>query len=115
MIITYLTNLKVAFNPFHASSKVPRLFLALLPADAHKTIKISATTLPRGSTAPSILELGFKDGKTMKYSWASESLQKSAKSENGSRQKGERVRLEDIAEEVNRHARGLARQEELSG
>ncbi|ETI26308.1 hypothetical protein G647_03085 [Cladophialophora carrionii CBS 160.54] len=94
MITTYLTSLKATFNPFSPSSKIPRLFLTLLPANAHKTLQIKSQALPRHSPEPSTLELGFKDGK---------------------KGMGEKVSLQDIVEEVNRHARGLARKEELSG
>ncbi|EXJ56678.1 hypothetical protein A1O7_07022 [Cladophialophora yegresii CBS 114405] len=95
MITTYLTTLRATFNPFSPSSKIPRLFLTLLPANAHKTLQIKSQALPRYSHEPSTLELGFKDGKVQGP--------------------GEKVTLQDIVEEVNRHARGLARKEELSG
>lgn len=111
MITTYLTTLKTAFNPFQVNSRVPRLFLNLLPAAAHKTIKITTTQLPRSSTAPATLEIGFKDGKTMKYSWATESPQATAERS----PKVKRASLQDIVEEMNRHARALDRKEELSG
>ncbi|KAL2437102.1 hypothetical protein ABEF95_016307 [Exophiala dermatitidis] len=110
MITTYLTSLKVAFNPFSATSKVPRLFLTLLPPEAHKTIKISTTQYPRTSKAPALLELGLKDGKTMKFTWEA-----NAPASNGDAKKTKRVGLNDIVEEVNRHARSLARKEELNG
>jgi large subunit ribosomal protein L53 len=119
MITTYLTSLKATFNPFAASSKIPRLFLTQLPANAHKTIQIKSTPLPRGSTGPSTLELGFKDGKVVKYSWggpitaiedgSGKAVQK------GRKTGGEKVTLQDIVEEVDRHAKGLARKEELNG
>ncbi|KIW56262.1 hypothetical protein PV05_04935 [Exophiala xenobiotica] len=111
MITTYITSLKTAFNPFQAASKVPRLFLNALPAEAHKTIKISTTQFPRTSTAPAILELGFKDGKTLKYSWAADALENTGAKEKNS--KG--VDLQEIVEEVNRHARASDRKAELSG
>ncbi|KIW23128.1 uncharacterized protein PV07_11354 [Cladophialophora immunda] len=122
MITTYLTSLKTRFNPFSASSKIPRLFLTLLPADAHKTLKISSTALPRTSAEPSTLELGFKDGKVVKYSWGAEAPRPANLEGNpttsvnkGKKGSGERVTLHDIVEEVDRHARVLARKEELSG
>lgn len=114
MITTYLSTLKIAFNPFAASSKVPRLFLTLLPADLHKRVKISSTALPRTSRDPSILELGFTDGKVLKYSWAEVGGSKLVETGNGNGN-GKRVSLKDIVEEVDRHARGLSRKEELSG
>ena len=111
MITTYITSLKTAFNPFQATSKVPRLFLNLLPAEAHKSIKISAKQFPRTSTAPAVLELGLKDGKTLKYSWDADALKSTASTQ----QKVKRTSLQDIVEEVNRHARVLDRKAELSG
>jgi large subunit ribosomal protein L53 len=112
MITTYLTTLKTSFNPFQVTSKVPRLFLNVLPPEVHKTVKITTTQLPRTSTVPAVLELGFKDGKTMKFTWAADTLSENAK-QNERRAKG--ASLQDIVEEVDRHARGLARKEELSG
>ncbi|KIX02892.1 uncharacterized protein Z518_08835 [Rhinocladiella mackenziei CBS 650.93] len=113
MITTYLTTLKVAFNPFQPTSRIPRLFLNLLSPQAHKTIKINATQFPRASTDPAVLELGFKDGKTVKYSWSADALEK-RKSET-ERKKVKWVGLQEIVEEVDRHARVSARKEELSG
>ena len=119
MITKYLTTLKATFNPFAASSKIPRLFLTVLPANAHKTIKITSKALPRASTDASTLELEFKDGKVVKYSWGGESqavegAQRSVAMK-GKKRVGEKVTLQDIVEEVDRHAKGLARKEELAG
>lgn len=111
MITSYITTLKTTFNPFHATSKIPRLFLTLLPPAAHRTVKISTTQLPRASTAPAILEIGFKDGKTVKYNWTAEAPEKAE----GNATKAKRVSLQDIVEEVNRHARVMARKQELAG
>jgi large subunit ribosomal protein L53 len=114
MITTYLTSLRATFNPFSASSKIPRLFLTTLPATAGKTIKITSVALPRISTQPSTLELEFKDGKNVKYSWGGDQWKvegKAIKKGNG----GEKVTLTDIIEEVNRHAKALGRKEELAG
>ena len=109
----YIATLKTAFNPFHATSRVPRLFLSLIPSSAHKTLNPNITQLPRTSTAPAILELGFKDGKTMKYSWTAEMMDKNTKDGKGRSVKP--VSLTDIVEEVDRHTRRLARKEDLAG
>jgi len=109
MKTTYLTSLASTFNPFSRTSKVPRLFISLLPATAHKTIQIKTTQLPRNSTQPSSLELGFKDGKKLSYSWTEEDLLVKDKD------KRKVVKLQDIVEEVQRHARVQGRKEELSG
>lgn len=122
MKTTHLTSLSATFNPFLPSSKVPRLVLSKLPASAFKTLKITAKQLPRTSTAPATLELAFKDGKTLKYSWAHETPEEKAAARaallaggNGERQKKEKVMLSDIVWELDRHARGIARAEELKG
>ena len=119
MITTYLTSLKTTFNPFSPSSKIPRLFLTVLPANTHKALQIKSTPLPRHSTEPSTLELGFKDGRVVKYSWGGspapvEGTQGIAPVK-GKKAGGEKVTLQDIIDEVNRHARVSARKEELSG
>lgn len=101
MKVTHVTTLTTQLNPFSRTSKVPRLILALLPPNAHKSIKIKTTQLPRNSKLPALLELGFKDGKTMKWEW-SESEEKSAG-------------VVDIVTEANRHTRMLSRKEELTG
>jgi large subunit ribosomal protein L53 len=115
MITTYLASLKTTFNPFSTSSKIPRLLINLLPASAHKTIQIKSTALPRGSTEPATLEVAFKDGKILKYSWThvAKPKEKDASMANG--KLAEKTTLQDIVDEVNRHARIAIRKEELSG
>ena len=109
MKTTYLTTLTTAFNPLSRSSHVPRLFLQLLPVNAHKSIKISQVVLPRSTKSPATLELGFKDGRKMEFSWAE-------KVKNPIEGKFEKqTQLTDIVEEVERHARILGRKEELQG
>lgn len=71
-------------------------------------MQIKTTQLPRASTQSALLELGFKDGKTMKWEWKGEGPKVGGKIE------GE-AGLQDIIEEVNRHARILGRKEELQG
>lgn len=117
MRTTYLTTLTTTFNPFSRTSGVPRLFLQLLPVKAHKDIKITQTVLPRTSTQPATLELGFKDGAKMKYTWTERvRTPKAAEAEAGSgKVEDAPTQLSDIVEEVNRHARILGRKEELQG
>ena len=107
----YLTSLTTAFNPFSVTGKVPRLFLNLLPANAHKSIAIKTTQLPRTSKQPASLVLGFKDGKTMTYTWAEKSETEGVAG--GKPQ--EIVSLQDVVQEVERHARMTGRKEELAG
>lgn len=109
MKTAYLTTLNAAFNPFSRTAIVPRLFLSLLPANVHKTVQIKTTQLPRTATQPASLELRFKDGKTMKYSWPEMSKEQLAAAED------KPARIEDIVAEVNRHARIASRKEELAG
>ncbi|KAJ9615439.1 hypothetical protein H2200_001514 [Cladophialophora chaetospira] len=115
MITSYIQTLKTTFNPFSPTSKIPRLFLTLLPANAHQTLKIKSTPLPRTSTEPSTLELGFKDGKVINYSWGGVTTAAQGAAARGKKGVGEKTTLQDIVDEVNRHARVLARKEELSG
>lgn len=106
MKTSYITSLTTRFNPFTRSSKVPRLVLSLIGPSAQKTVKISTTQLPKSSTEPSVLELGFKDGRTMKWAWDVEGTEVGKK---------EQVGIQAIVEEVDRHARILKRKEDLSG
>lgn len=54
-----------------------------------------------------MLELGFKDGKTMRWAWGGEVV------EGGKRK--EQAGVKNIVDEVDRHARMLKRKEELAG
>src|ERR1700754_4968867 len=112
MKTTYLTSLSLAFNPFSRTGKVPRLFLTLLPPAAHRSIPIKQTQLPRSSTQPAFLELGFKDGKKMRYEWTEQDVRGGVDKDG---KKIKLVKLEDVVEEVDRHARILGRKEELAG
>jgi 39S ribosomal protein L53/MRP-L53 len=113
MKTTYLTTLNLAFNPFSRTSKVPRLFLGLLPPAAYKTIQMKQSQLPRSSTSPSFLELGFKDGKKLRYEWTEEDLQAGKLDKDGKVKQV--VKLDDIVTEVDRLARIQGRKEELAG
>jgi len=95
MIPRFLTDITIKFNPFNPRSKPARIFLALLPPNARQTMKISVSQLPQHSTEKSVLGLKFKDGKEMKFD-------------------PETVKIKEVVDEVNRHSRALARQEELS-
>lgn len=110
MKTAYLTHLTLAYNPFLRTSKVPRLFLTLLSPKAHKSIQIKSTQYPRASTQPAFLELGFKDGKKLRYEWSEQGLQQGQEKD-----KEKIVKLEDVVYEVDRHARILGRKEELAG
>lgn len=106
MKTSHITSLTTRFNPFTRSSKVPRLVLSLIGPSAHNTVKINTTQLPKSSAEPSSLELGFKDGKTMKWAWDVQGTEVGRQEQAG---------IKDIVDEVDRHARVLKRKEELSG
>ena len=108
----YLTSLSLSFNPFSRTGKVPRLFLTMLPPAAHKSVHIKQTQQPRSSTLPAFLELGFKDGKKMKWEWLEDDVAGGLDA-NGKEKKI--TKLEDVVGEVDRHARILGRKEELAG
>ena len=59
MITRFLTDVTTSFNPFLHGSKTARLFLAFLPADARKTMRINTKLLPRSSREASQLQLKF--------------------------------------------------------
>lgn len=60
MITRFITEVTTKFNPFSASSRATRLFLASLPPDARSTgMQIHATVLPRTSTEPSSIHVKF--------------------------------------------------------
>ena len=59
MITRFLTDVTTSFNPFLHGSKTARLFLAFLPADARKTMRINTKLLPRSSQETSKLQLKF--------------------------------------------------------
>lgn len=106
MKTSYITSLTTRFNPFTRSSKVPRLVLSLIGPSAQKTIKINTTQLPKSSAEPAMLVVDFKDGKTMKWAWDLQGTKVGKKEQAG---------IQDIVEEVDRHARMLKRKEDLSG
>ncbi|KAI1003401.1 hypothetical protein K3495_g4803 [Podosphaera aphanis] len=96
MITKFITEIKVAFNPFSMKARSARLFLSFLPSSAHQNIKIETKLLPKNSKEPSHLFLKLKDGKELNLN-------------------PETLGLEGIFEEVDRHSRTLSRKEELNG
>ncbi|KAF2835496.1 mitochondrial ribosomal protein L44 [Patellaria atrata CBS 101060] len=96
MITRFLTDVTVRFNPFTAPAKTARTFLAHLPPNARSNMKINTALLPRTATGPTKLFLKFKDGKEMDLDL-------------------DKLKIKDVMVEVDRHARLLSRQEELSG
>jgi large subunit ribosomal protein L53 len=118
----YLTSLTTTLSPFSPHAKTPRLILSLLPADARTRIAIKTTLLPRAAalTQPATLEMAFKDGRVMKWTWSPRVRGKvGGEAEMGTakqqRQRPEEAKVADVVEEVERHYRGLVRVEELAG
>jgi large subunit ribosomal protein L53 len=60
MITRFLTDVRVAFNPFSPRSKPARLFLSLIPPNARQDgMKIESKMLPRESKEPASLAVKF--------------------------------------------------------
>ncbi|KAK0118802.1 39S ribosomal protein L44, mitochondrial [Cadophora gregata] len=96
MITRFLTDVSTAFNPFSPKAKTARLFLSFLPPNARQSMKIDTKLFPRTSRDKSFVAVKFKDGKEMKLD-------------------AEKLGIKGVVEEVDRHSRILARQEELNG
>jgi large subunit ribosomal protein L53 len=59
MITRYLTDVTAKFNPFSKRAKAARVFMAMIPAEARSSIKITTTILPRTNNATPVLDLKF--------------------------------------------------------
>lgn len=94
MITSYIASATARFNPFAASAKAARTFLAQLPPDARASMAIKTTLLPRRSAEPPLLSVVFKDGAAMSFDL-------------------EAQRFPQIQELVDRHSRALGRKEAL--
>jgi hypothetical protein len=101
---THLTSLVASFNPFARHAKTPRLILSLLPPATRSSVKVIVKQLVRSNTDPSTLDIGFKDGKVLKYQFQ----------EPVPGQKMDTVKLKDVVEQVDRYSRVLKRKEELT-
>lgn len=55
----YITDVTTRFNPFNKAARTPRLFLASLPPDARRNMKINVKQLPRSSQGEEVLEIRF--------------------------------------------------------
>ena len=112
MITQYLKSLTATFNPLSPSRshKIPRIILSFLKPNARSAtgggITVKTQILPAGSSQPSGLTLGFKDGKELR--WAEKSKAEGTWNLSG-------VGIKDVVEEVDRHSRALRRKEELTG
>ncbi|THC98000.1 hypothetical protein EYZ11_002502 [Aspergillus tanneri] len=99
-----ITSLRTTFNPFARTARPCRLLLSLLrnpsttPASSPTHIDIKVTQLPRQSTQPPEITVGFKGGKELKI-------------EVGKRQ----MKIGDVVEEIARVGRVIEREESLKG
>ncbi|OQD76982.1 hypothetical protein PENDEC_c003G05239 [Penicillium decumbens] len=100
--ISTITTFRTTFNPFTAASRPCRLFLTLLrtpttvSTSSPTHIDIKVTQLPRNSTQPPVMTVGFKGGKELIL-------------EVGKRG----MKIGDVVEEVSRVGRALEREASL--
>jgi large subunit ribosomal protein L53 len=113
MLTRFITEVSTVFNPFSPKAKTARLFLSFLPPDARQSIKVTTKLLPRVSRDPSILQVKFSQSELCCRLDDADSVSP----EDGKDMKldPEMLGIKGVLEEVNRHSRILARQEELSG
>jgi large subunit ribosomal protein L53 len=68
MITRFLTEVRVAFNPFSPRSKPARLFLSLIPADARANgMSVQSKMLPRTSKENATLGVKFSTCIHLRY------------------------------------------------
>ena len=102
--ISTITTFRTTFNPFTAASRPCRLFLTLLrtpttvPTSSPTHIDIKVTQLPRNSTQPPVMTVGFKGGKELTLEVGKRGL-----------------KIGDVVEEVSRVGRALEREASLKG
>ena len=124
MITRFITEVSTVFNPFSPRSKTARLFLSFLPPNARQTgMKVTTKLLPRLSKDPSFVQLKFSENAFSLQSQPPHRHQLQFESadgifvEDGKEMKldSEKLGIKGVQEEVDRHSRILARQEELTG
>ncbi|KAJ5820188.1 Ribosomal protein L53 mitochondrial [Penicillium riverlandense] len=99
--LSTITSLRTTFNPFAAASRPCRLFLSQLRtpntiAGSPTHIDIKITRLPRTSTEPPVMTVGFKGGKELVLEVGKRGL-----------------KIGDVVEEVARVGRALEREASL--
>jgi large subunit ribosomal protein L53 len=127
MITRYLTEVSTVFNPFSPRAKTARLFLSFLPGNARATMKVDTKILPRTSRERSFVQVKFSTSRLGRlprqeeasdyrslYIWISANT---LPTEDGKEMKldSEQLGIKGVIEEVDRHSRILARQDELNG
>ncbi|OJJ99398.1 hypothetical protein ASPACDRAFT_1888971 [Aspergillus aculeatus ATCC 16872] len=102
--IATISSFRTTFNPWARSARPCRLLLSLLrnpstvPASSGTHIDIKVTQLPRHSTKPAELVVGFKNGKEVSIPIAEREM-----------------RIGDVIEEIARVGRVIEREETLKG
>ncbi|KXH52464.1 39S ribosomal protein L53/MRP-L53 [Colletotrichum nymphaeae SA-01] len=96
MITKFMTEITTKFNPFSPAAKSARLFMSNIPPTARSTgTTIKTILLPRTSTEPASLYVKFKDGKEITIDC-------------------EKMGVQNMIEEVDRHSRGLQKAADLT-
>lgn len=125
MITRYFTEVTTAFNPFSPRAKTARLFLSFLPGNARNTMKVDAKILPKLSREKSFINVKFstsirgdRTNSGNQSHWkAAKSAELTCHTEDGKEMKldSEKLGIKGVVEEVDRHSRILARNDELNG
>lgn len=100
--ISTITTFRATFNPFSHAARPCRVFLSLLRTPSTTgtaaPIDIKVTQLPRASTQPPVMTVGFKGGKELVLEVGKRGL-----------------KIGDVVEEVSRIGRTLEREASLKG
>lgn len=118
MITRFLTEVRVAFNPFSPRSKPARLFLSLIPADARASgMSVQSKLLPRTSNENATLDVKFSMCLCPRQRRSADRKLTRLSVEDGKEMKLNlsNMRITEVMEQVDRHSRMLARKEELTG
>ena len=98
-----VTTFRATINPFSRYSHACRIFLSILrtpattPANSPTHIDIKVTRLPRNSTQPAEMTVGFRGGKELRLEVEKKGM-----------------KIGDVVEEVERVARAIQREESLN-
>lgn len=124
MITKFITDVSTKFNPFSKRAKTCRIFLAHLPSSARQTMNIDTKILPRTSREGSTLSLKFSKfirSSNLRLSGImpvnEEKILICTLTEDGKEMQldTEKLTINDVMEEVDRHSRKLNRQADLMG
>ena len=115
MITKHITEVTTKFNPFKKPAKTCRVFLAHLPANARQSMKINTKVLARDSAEPSSLKLKFSTSAGLRNYLGREVLTISTEDGKEMSLDTEKMGINDVVEEVDRHSRMLNRKADLGG